>query len=90
LPEPGFQNSQHRGELRKDQGLVPFFEHFIEMRQERLKFGARLIAQAGIDQSGMDGSLPESKQRLEDVNLVPSDSFTLDFLQQFSAVVVAQ
>jgi len=88
--KPGFQDGKHRSELRKDQGLVTFFEHLIETGQERLELDARLVPLAGTDQSRMDGGLPEAQQRHENVNLVFPDALAFDPLQELPAVVVKE
>ena len=70
LVQPLLDDRQHARELGEHQGLVSLVEDLAQLRQEHVELGAGFARPLGlVDQTGMAGRLPQTQQRLEDLDL---------------------
>ena len=69
---------------------MSFFEHLIELREQRVDLGARLRRLLFIDQARMAGRLAQAQQRFEHLELHLAHAVTMSVFQQSRAVIVAQ
>ena len=79
--EPAAHDSEQTRELGKDQSLMSFFEHLIELREQGIHFSARLRRLLFIDQTRMTGGLAQAQQRFEHLELHLSQAITLSIFQ---------
>ena len=54
---------QQTGELRKDQRLMSFFEHLVQLRQQGVDLGAGFLDLVFVDQTRMARRLAQTQQR---------------------------
>ena len=81
---------QQAGELREDQRLVPFLDHFLQAAARACRAWRWIAGLLLVDQARMAGRLAQTQQGLEHLDLGAVHADRLDRLEQRLAVVLAQ